>query len=523
MYSPPPPFLSHTHSHTPACAHILQVWLHYENLPAHELADDINRQRGPPPGWIYPSGTWPDELTPAAVELARTSLGIDCALCSPGTVEKGCIGDGTCVCVTGWTGPECSIECEGGFQTPCSNNGLCMQDGSCVCDEGWTGKDCSIECAGGHTSPCSYNGECLFDGSCDCYYGYRGKDCAHMCPGIESMPFTGRRAWECSGRGTCDIYPHQLNDSATCICQQGYAGLDCRLACPGFLEAAGICFQKGVCLANLYHVSENGGLSYLKPNGWPKADKFPRPLGSCVCDSGYRGDACHRRCPGNVPPLNTSSCSGHGECLADATCDCQWGYPAGVDSGWRGAACEIECAGGAGNVCSGHGKCDAVGSCACEEGWRLADCRLECPGGHATPCKGNGLCVANGSCLCDSAFRLSDCSKLCPGGPTVTNICSRHGVCDEMGVCICETGWTGIDCSSLADWVIACLTIMSFLICCTGGCLARYEYYRRLRAKRRARREIREKRQGRVLRVTGKRAVGYKVTDPGEIARAPSS
>ena len=188
----------------------------------------------------------------------------------------------------------------------------------------------------GHLSPCSFNGECLFDGSCECYYGYRGEDCAHMCPGIESMPFTGRRAWECSGRGSCGIYPYQLNDSATCICQQGYAGLDCRLACPGFLEAAGICFQKGVCLANLYQVSNNGGLSYLKPNGWPKAGVFPRPLGSCVCDSGYRGDACHLRCPGNVPPLNTSSCSGHGECLADATCDCQWGYPADVDSGWRG-------------------------------------------------------------------------------------------------------------------------------------------------------------------------------------------
>jgi hypothetical protein len=174
-------------------------------------------------------------------------------------------------------------------------------------------------------------------------------------------------------------------------------------------------------------------------------------------------------------------------------------------------------------VCSGHGKCDEVGSCLCQDGWRLADCRRECPGGYATPCKGNGLCVANGSCLCDSAFRLSDCSILCPGGPTVTNICSRHGVCDEMGVCICETGWTGVDCSQLADWVIACLAIMSFLVCCTGGCLARYEYYRRLRAKRRARREIREKRQGRVLRVTGKRASGYKVAEPGEIARAPSS
>jgi hypothetical protein len=54
-----------------------------------------------------------------------------------------------------------------------------------------------------------------------------------MCPGIDSIAFTGRRGWECSGRGVCDIYPYQLNNSATCICKLGYAGLDCRLSCPG--------------------------------------------------------------------------------------------------------------------------------------------------------------------------------------------------------------------------------------------------------------------------------------------------
>ncbi len=44
--------------------------------------------------------------------------------------------------------------------------------------------------------------------------------------------------------------------------------------------------------------------------------------------------------------------------------------------------------------------------------------------------------------------------------------------------------------------------------------VARWYYYRRLRAKRRARREVREKRKGRILRVEGKRATSYQIQAP---------
>ena len=495
-----------------------RVWQHVASTPAPELAADINRQRGEPPSWLHPSGRWPDRITAGGVELARRMLGDECAQCAAGAVADGCIGDGTCVCKFGWTGADCATECSGGWERPCSNNGLCMEDGSCLCDDGWTGLDCSIECAGGHTSPCSFNGDCQIDGSCQCYYGYRGAGCQHQCPGIEARVFTGPSSWECSGRGACDVHPHQDNASATCVCDLGYAGLDCRFSCPGFEEAAGICFEHGFCLANLAHIRDDGGRSFYDVNGWPPPSAFPRPLGSCVCDSGYRGDACHLRCPGNVPPHNASSCNGHGACLADASCDCQAGSPPGVDAGWRGVSCHIECNGGADNVCNGHGRCQDDGSCACEAGWRLSACQRECPGGHATPCSGNGLCTSNGSCLCEGAFRLDDCSKMCPGGPSVTNICSRHGVCDATGTCQCEVGWSGTACNILDEWVVACLVILGLGICTTATFLMRWQYHARQRSRRRARREVRQKRQGRVLRVTGKRTGGYTVQAPGELA-----
>ena len=41
-------------------------------------------------------------------------------------MEYGCLGDGSCVCTTGFQGEECEIECVGGWQNPCSGHGLCQ-------------------------------------------------------------------------------------------------------------------------------------------------------------------------------------------------------------------------------------------------------------------------------------------------------------------------------------------------------------------------------------------------------------
>ena len=77
-----------------------------------------------------------------------------------------------------------------------------MQDGSCVCDQGWTGLDCSIECLGGHESPCSFNGECQMDGSCEfCYVRpthyilQMAYPLYHILYTLNPIPYTLRLRW----------------------------------------------------------------------------------------------------------------------------------------------------------------------------------------------------------------------------------------------------------------------------------------------------------------------------------------
>jgi len=319
--------------------------------------------------------------------------------------------------------------------------------------------------------------------------------------------------------------------------------------CPGYRENNGMCYGRGTCLQNLDQIMyDNGGSSLHTLNSWPNIQRFPLTLGSCVCYSGYRGTDCGLECPANLAPNNTRPCSAHGQCLADATCDCNstqeinstgispYGSPtaAPVDAGWRGASCSFACLRGPptdgpngtkimtnGSICSGHGRCLLNAECMCFDGWRRPDlaCSRECLGGASLPCLGHGVCDANGSCICDYAFRLANCSLMCPGGPVPDQVCSGHGRCDEFAVCWCDRGWEGVNCERLAAWVIALITVLLFLLCCISAIAARLYYVYRMRLRRRARREARVARKGRTRIIEGRRAQGYTVlapTDPDD-------
>ncbi|GMI18818.1 hypothetical protein TrLO_g6162 [Triparma laevis f. longispina] len=145
------------------------------------------------------------------------------------------------------------------------------------------------------------------------------------------------------------------------------------------------------------------------------------------------------------------------------------------------------------NSCSGHGSCGGENTCNCDWGWSTApDCSLRvCPNatswgtkptatsvGHtAVECAGVGVCqYATGLCTCPLGFTGQACERL-----TCPKDCSNHGTCqtirnagytygrdvsvvganggdskgplynnwdkDSTTMCVCDTGFTGPDCS----------------------------------------------------------------------------
>tara|TARA_B100001123_G_scaffold432329_1_gene555199 strand:+ start:318 stop:1058 length:741 start_codon:yes stop_codon:yes gene_type:complete len=115
----------------------------------------------------------------------------------PGGGEMPCTNNGlclsnlTCACFEGWTGTSCQALCPMGTDdnsihaqnTVCSSHGNCIVandsvvNGTCTCHSGWRGDDCSLECPGGFETPCSENGICLDNNTCMCNENWVGLYC----------------------------------------------------------------------------------------------------------------------------------------------------------------------------------------------------------------------------------------------------------------------------------------------------------------------------------------------------------
>lgn len=308
--------------------------------------------------------------------------------------------NGKCFCKPGYDGEDCSVElkCPGS----CSKHGICPYGKRCLCERGWTGAGCDEQFGCPHG--CSKKGVCQH-GKCFCDPGFTGPDCsvAVRCPK------------DCSNHGMCIV--------GRCYCSPDYVGEDC--ATPAkearrqerSKECPDNCSGHGICAA---------GMALLIGH---------KPLGNCLCESGYYGANCAtpKACPAGPGGDHVGACSGRGACVA-GTCKCPRGY--------SGAACEVAdfslLANGCIKNCSSHGDC-ILGSCYCSPGWTGPGCeqKLSCPKG----CSGNGQC-SNGRCFCDPEFSGEDCSvaSSCP------NDCSEHGVCVH-GKCLCSPGYAGMDCS----------------------------------------------------------------------------
>ena len=434
--------------------------------------------------------------------------GPDGAVCGGhGLCEAGRNGTGECLCIDGWSGPDCAVPCPSG----CSGHGFCHAGTlGCKCLSGFRGGDCAAQCPGGWQRPCNAHGVCTAAAACLCSAGFVGPACQWECPGGRGQPCHGhgvctvdagpanRSRCACAGhwRGAaCDACApgwHGVNCSrachrghtrgTVCVCHSHWSGPDCAVACSGGVTAP--CGGHGVC------------------NDTRLGD------GTCACSAGWRGHACDTPCPGLLAV--GAACGGHGECLADATCRCTasraaghwWGSAcAACASGWSGPQCSQTCPTGRGStqLCGGHGRCrPATETCACardpqsgfwDEGSNCTEClpeyygpscRSVCPGGRCGVCSGHGACDAGragtGVCACESRWRGAacaqcahgwygpDCDAPCPRGTELADsgfglVCAGRGVCHEgisgTGECVCwrmavQGYWDGVACEACA-------------------------------------------------------------------------
>ena len=328
--------------------------------------------------------------------------GIGVATCSgKGTCSDGRIGNGLCACDPGYMFADCSTECPGGANTPCTNRGVCDTVlGTCNCYNGFAGKACQIECQGGYYNPCNGHGICddgsSRNGTCLCFDGWAGKDCSVECTGGHVQP--------CSGNGVCS----KVDGSCACFSNPKagfWESSNCDLCQQGYYEAN--------CTAKCTHGSTQ-----------PNADKTPG--GVCVCDQHWARLSCDFPCPVSNDTAATP-CSGNGYCEDGHTnignCVC--------NNNFYTSNCAVHCSADITCTKLAHAQCNTLtGICECQDN---AD-------GH----------WAGPSCNQCKKFWWGDaCSKPC--------ICNFHGTCARgSGVCHCfknsvDGHWASSDCSTCAD------------------------------------------------------------------------
>jgi len=214
---------------------------------------------------------------------AMMKIGSPCPNACSGT---GVCLNGTCACIAGHTGNDCSeaaepLKCPGS----CSYRGVCVF-GRCSCMPPYKGVDCSEsddpearKALQSNACPknCRGRGRCV-RGRCSCDPGYAGHDCALDIPCKDN----------CNGRGRCD--------RGRCFCFPGFEGASCSKVsrCPGGCSAHGQCFY-GKCFCDPYYAGEDCSATPTCTKGCHAEHGICRGEDLCVCEPGWTGVACSEK------------------------------------------------------------------------------------------------------------------------------------------------------------------------------------------------------------------------------------
>uniref|UniRef100_A0A8C4R0G6 Delta-like protein n=1 Tax=Eptatretus burgeri TaxID=7764 RepID=A0A8C4R0G6_EPTBU len=284
-----------------------------------------------------------------------------------------------CRCTTGWAGITCNENIDKCSYNTCAHGGTCLNEFGfvCICPPQWTGKSCQVDVNECDENPCKNSQFCknmIGDYFCRCLPGWTGKNCdyADPCQG------------QCLNKGTCK----QLEFGYICKCNPGFTGIHCEVSVSACASTP----------------CQHGGKCQSSSSGF-----------QCLCLPGTSGELCELvddPCQLN-PCLHGGTCTSNG---IDFSCICVPGF-LGKDCGnslcLQGNCLDV-------NDCISH-PCHNGGTCIDGSNWY----RCNCAPGFAGP---------------DCRININECqSSPCPQGATCVDCLNGYH-------CTCPEGYHGIDC-----------------------------------------------------------------------------
>ncbi|XP_058056317.1 multiple epidermal growth factor-like domains protein 8 [Anopheles bellator] len=312
-------------------------------------------------------------------------------------------------------------------------------DFRCVCDLGWTGVDCSVNCECNNHSTCTQG-----VGKCDrCMNWTEGEACQRCSAGSFGNATTaaGCRRCDCNGHGNvalgvCDA------QTGECYCQDYTEGLRCEMCNRNFYgepKDGGQCYHECASRGVLTQVGTQGLGSYQSSRSvsgqetreclWivSPAARHGAELRSAIIQIEIEADRMNVTCGENAVYVYDG--------LPDLTGVAQQKQLIAVFCSEQRGSWITEARSGHLTVHYKHGRRG--------QGFNAIYSVLSC---STASCHRPHVCGDDNRCGCPKGFTGPRCTmRICPSD---CNEESRRGVCDHAyGRCICAAGFGGDDCS----------------------------------------------------------------------------